>query len=44
VKYGKKPKYKLDPKRFEVKDEKDLEGEDLFREIMREKRKRIGPR
>lgn len=38
----KKPKYKLDPKKFDgpqekIKKEKDLDGDDIFKEMLRSK-------
>jgi hypothetical protein len=40
MKYFKKPKYKLDAKKIPIKQEKDLEGEELFREMLKGKRRK----
>ncbi len=40
MKYYKKLKYKLDIKKVEVKKEKDLEGEEIFKAMLREKRRK----
>ena len=40
MKYFKKPKYKLDAKKVQMKEEKDLEGEEIFREMLRDKKRR----
>jgi hypothetical protein len=40
MKYYKRPKYKLDPKKVQTKQERELEGEDLFREMLRDKKRK----
>jgi hypothetical protein len=40
MKYYKKPKYRLDARKVPEKTERDLTEEELYREILREKRKK----
>ena len=41
MKYYKKPKYKTDVKKISMKAEKDLTGEELYKEILRDKRRKM---
>jgi len=40
MKIYKKPKYKVDVKKIPVQSERDLSGEELYKEILREKRRK----